>query len=364
MPPDALSESSYPEVRSMKKQKWNHEQIGTLCRALGHLYHAGIGVGDALALLAEDEAAAEEKQQLLSMSRRADEGVPLARIFRDAGCFPDYVCNLTQVGERVGRTEDTLKALADYYEGRARMECRVKNALLYPSVLLVVLLAVVVILLVWVLPVFNDVYARLGSSLTGLAGGLLMLGGVLRKIMPLLCVLLALAVVFAILMAVSPAARDRLLGAWRKGRGDKGVTRQINTARFAQALSMGMTSGLTDREAVELAANLAQGSEAFQHRCAACLDRLDQGVGLSAALRESELLSKAECRLLEAGIKGGNREQVMEQIALRALEESEQELENLTGRIEPTVVVVLSVLVGAILLSVMLPLMHIMTAIG
>ena len=348
----------------MKQLRLNHEQIGTLCRALGHLYHAGIGAGDALALLAEDESAAEEKKLLQSMSRQADEGAALAQIFRDAGCFPDYVCNLTEVGEQVGRSEDTLNALADYYEGRARMERRVKNALLYPSVLLVVLLAVVVILLVWVLPVFNDVYARLGSSLTGLAGGLLMLGSLLRKIMPLLCVLLALAVAFVIVMAASPAARDKLLYAWRKGRGDKGVTRQINTARFAQALAMGMTSGLTDHGAVELAAGLSGGSDAFQRRCAACLDKLDEGAGLSAALRESELLSKAQCRLLEAGIRGGSGEQVMERIALRTLEESEQELENITGRIEPTVVVVLSVLVGAILLSVMLPLMHIMTAIG
>ena len=348
----------------MKQLRLNHEQIGTLCRALGHLYHAGIGAGDALALLAEDEVSAGEKGLLQSMSRQADEGVPLAQIFRNAGCFPAYVCSLMEVGERVGRSEDTLNALADYYEGRARMERRLKNTLLYPSVLLVVLLAVVVILLVWVLPVFNDVYARLGSSLTGVAGGLLALGGALRKIMPLLCVLLALAVAFVIVIAASPVARDKLLHAWRKGRGDKGITRRINTARFTQALSMGMTSGLTDREAVELAASLAEGSEGFQCRCTACLSKLDEGAGLSMALRETELLSKAECRLLEAGIKGGSGEQVMEQIALRALEESEQELESITGRVEPTVVVVMSVLVGAILLSVMLPLMHIMTAIG
>jgi len=345
-------------------KKLNHDQIGTLCRALGHLYHAGIGAGDALALLAEDESSPAEKELLQSMSRQADEGLPLSRIFRDAGCFPDYVCNLLAVGERVGRSEDTLTALANYYDGRARMEHRVKSALLYPSVLLVVLLAVVVILLAWVLPVFNDVYARLGSSLTGVAGGLLALGGLLRKSMPLLCILLFLTVAFAALLAVSPTLRDKLVHTWRRSRGDKGITRQINTARFTQALSMGMIGGLTDREAVELAANLAGGNESFQNRCSACLSILDGGRGLSGALLESDLLSKAQCRLLDAGIHSGSGEQIMEQIALRMLEDSEQELESLAARIEPTVVVVMSVLVGVILLSVMLPLMHIMTAIG
>lgn len=348
----------------MNQPKLNQEQIAVLCRALAHLYHAGIGVGDALAMLAEDETGAEEKALLQSMSRRSDEGVSLAHIVRDAGCFPAYVCSLMDVGERVGRTEDTLNALADYYDGRVRMARQLRNTLLYPAVLLVVLLAVVVILLAWVLPVFNDVYIRLGSSLTGLAGGLLMLGSLLRRLMPVFCVVLAVAVVFVIVVAASAAARERLLAMWQARRGDKGLARRQNTARFAQALAMGMSSGLTDREAVELAAGLAEGSEAFRARCASCLDKLDEGLSLSAALRETELLSWAQCRLLEAGAKSGTGEQVMNRIALRALEESEQELESLAGRIEPTVVVVMSVLVGAILLSVMLPLMHIMTSIG
>lgn len=348
----------------MKQIRLTNEDIGALCLALAHLYHAGIGTGDALALLAEDETAAGYKELFASMSRRADEGAALAQIFREAGCFPAYVCGLMEVGEQVGRTEDTLNALARYYEGRARMDRRLKTALLYPSVLLLVLLAVVVILLVWVLPVFNDVYAQLGSSLTGLAGGLLMLGTVLRKMMSVICVLLGLVVVFAILMAAAPNARDALVNKWSKTRGDKGVNRQINTARFAQALSMGLSSGMTAHEAVGLATTLAEGADVFQERCKACLARMDDGDSLAAALRETELLTKAECRLLEAGMRGGSGEVVMEQLAARLLEESEHALEAKTGKIEPTLVVVMSILVGVILLSVMLPLMHIMTTIG
>ena len=127
---------------------------------------------------------------------------------------------------------------------------------------------------------------------------------------------------------------------------------------------MALSSGMNDCEAVELASNLAEGNEKFRLHCADCMERLTAGESLSAALRETELLNRAECRLLEAGIRSGSGETVMEQIARRLLEESEQELEALTGRIEPAVVVVMSVLVGVILLSVMLPLMHIMTAIG
>ena len=70
------------------------------------------------------------------------------------------------------------------------------------------------------------------------------------------------------------------------------------------------------------------------------------------------------CRLLELGLRSGSGDSAMEQIARQLSEESEMALEETVGRVEPTLVVITSVLVGLILLSVMLPLMHIMTAIG
>lgn len=348
----------------MKQFKPDNEQVGNLCGALAHLFHAGIGPGDALALLAEDEDSSPEKQMLQDMSRKADEGVPLSEIFRQANCFPDYVSNLLAVGNRVGRSEEALTALSGYYDRRASMERQLKNTLLYPAVLMVVLLAVLFILLVWVLPVFNDVYVRLGSSLTGIAGGLLKLGGMLRLGMPVLCAILLTVLGFAVILSKSYALQGKLLGALRKIFGDMGIIRRINTSRFVQALAMGMAGGLTDREAVELASGLADGSEEFSARCVSCLAKLEEGADLSEALRESRLLSKAECRLLSTGIKSGSGDRIMDQIALRVLEESEQELENLAGRIEPVVVVAMSLMVGVILLSVMLPMMNIMSAIG
>ncbi len=348
----------------MKQLRLTREEVGSLCLALAHLYHAGIGVGDALALLAEDEPSRVHKALFSEMARRADEGTPLAQILHETGSFPDYVCALLEVGERLGKTEDTLRALARYYASRAQMERRVRATLLYPAVLLLILLVVVVVLLVWVLPVFNEVYTRLGSSLTGVAGGLLALGAALRKAMPLLCALLLLAVVFAALLCASPRVRGALGKRWRTLLGDRGVNRRINTARFAQALAMGLGSGMSENEAVQLAARLSRGTAAFERRCGDCIALLDGGAALADALRETELLSRAECRLLASGIHGGSGELVMEQIAARLLDESERALEETAGAIEPTLVVVMSALVALILFSVMLPLMHIMTAIG
>lgn len=94
-----------------------------------------------------------------------------------------YVYGLLAVGERSGRTEEALSSLAAYYENRVRLDRRLRFILLYPAILLLIMLAVLVVLLTQVLPVFNDVYANLGSRLSGLAGGLLALDRVLDRAM-------------------------------------------------------------------------------------------------------------------------------------------------------------------------------------
>lgn len=343
----------------MKKQV-SKEDLASLCLELSLLLHAGVGTGDALHLLAEEE---ESSRELLErLAEQVDEGAPLHAALRESGAFPVYVCGLVEVGERTGRAEEALMSLSRYYEGRLRLERRVRSALLYPAVMLALMLVVIGVLLVKVLPIFDDVYASLGSRLTGIAGGLLRLGRWLEGAMPVLWVLLALCAVLVCAWALSHAFREKLTALWRKHWGDKGVARKLNNARLAQAMAMGMASGLPLEEAVELSASLTEG--AARERCLDCRRRLEEGGSLSGALEASGLLPPSQCRLLELGQRGGAGDAAMEKIAGDLTEESEDALEDLVSRVEPALVLVCSLLVGLILLSVMLPLMNIMAAIG
>lgn len=343
----------------MKKTMLTNEQIGSICMALAHLLHAGIGPADALVLLAQDETDQWCRQMLTHMARQADDGMTLSVAFRQAACFPAYVCTLVEVGQRVGRLEQTLQSLADYYRDRAVMAQRVRTAVLYPTVLLAVLLAVLVVLLVWVLPIFNDVYAQLGTGLTGLAGGLLGFGRALGKALPYLAGVLILCGAAALI----PRIRNAIKNVFLRTAGDKGVLASVNAARFVQALSLGRSSGMTDQEAVLLATTLAQ-VPGFQKRCHTCLARLEEGASVHQALQQAQLLPPAECRLLDAGVRSGRAETVLEDIAERMLDTAEEELEREVGKIEPAMVAVSCLLIGLVIASVMLPLIHIMSAIG
>ena len=337
----------------------SNDDIASLCLELSLLLHAGVSTGDALSLLAEE---GDRGGVLKAMAEQVDSGETLSAALRESGAFPTYVCGLVEVGERTGRTEEALSALSRYYEDRVRLARRVRSALLYPAVMLALMLVVIGVLLVKVLPIFDDVYASLGGRLTGVAAGLLTLGRWLEGAMPVLFAVLVVVAAAVLLFTLAQPLRQRVLSLWQRSRGDSGVSRKLNNARLAQALAMGMASGLPLEEALGLSAGLVEGGA--RRRCEDCRKRLDNGEALSAALKASGLLPASQSRLLELGQRGGAGDASMEKIARDLSEEGEAALDALVSRVEPALVLVCSVLVGLILLSVMLPLMHIMSAIG
>ena len=336
------------------------EDVSIICRALSHLLQAGIAPGDGLTLLARDETQPAWRDLFDTMARGCDEGKPLPAVFREAGCFPGYVCALLDVGHRVGQSAEVLEALADYYENRAGMNRRLRNALTYPGLLLAVLLAVVAVLFIWVLPVFDDVYAQLGSGLTGIAGGLLAFGQILRRCLPWLCAFLA-----AVLCAAAiPGVRRAAFRFWADRWGHRGAMAKVNAARFVQALSLGLDSGLSELEAAELAAGLAGESKIFAKSCRQVLSLLETGTALHQALLQTHMLRPGDCRLLEVSYRSGHSDRAIRAIACRIQEEAEAALEQAVGRIEPAIIAVACTLIGGVLLTVMLPLVQIMNTIG
>lgn len=347
----------------MKRSVLGNIEIAQICQELSILLHAGVMLGDGLSLLAQEEGG-KTGELLAEIGRYVDQGETLASALRESKAFPSYVIGLVEVGERSGRTEQALQALSRYYEQQDQMDRQIRSALTYPAILLLLMLVVIVVLLSKVLPVFDEVHASLGGELTGVAGGLLVMGQALDAAMPFLCVLMAVIVILVLLFSLSDSFRNKLLTAWRQKNGDKGISRKINDARFAQALAMGLGSGLPLEEAVDMCATLLQDVPSAVERCKTCAARLAEGGDLANTLRESEMLPPSTCRLLTLGVRSGNGDAVMEDIARRLSDEANQALERKVAQVEPTLVLGTSLLVGIILLSVMLPLMNIMTAIG
>ena len=347
----------------MKKTVLSNTETAELCGSLALQLHAGLGLSDGLFLLAQDDFCGL-KPLLLQLGHQLDSGESLSAAMESSGVFPTYATGLVRVGESSGKTEEALRALSEYYHERERINRQVKNALTYPAVILLLMLAVISVLLIKVLPVFDDVYASLGGRLTGIAGGLLYFGQALKAAMPVLLVVLAVIVCGVVLFSCVSAFRERLLSFWRKHRGDNGVSRKFNNSRFAQALSLGLRSGLSLDDSAVLASSLLSDVPSAAERCQKCIALLSGGVALEDALGQTGFLSASDRRMLSLGLRSGQGDLVMEDISRRLADEADSALEKLVSRVEPTMVLAASLLVGIVLLSVMIPLLNIISAIG
>lgn len=338
-------------------------EIAGLCRELALLLHGGIGIADGVFLLAEEEKG-QLRELLQKLGAGMDEGEPLSAVMEISGAFSASVIGMVQMGERTGRMEDVLLSLGKFYEQRSRSRRQIKQALAYPAAILGLMLVVVGVLLVKVLPIFDRVYASMGSGLTGLAAGLLQLGTILGASMPMLLAILVAVALVAILYTKCEPIHEKVNAWWIARFGDRGISRKFNNANFARALAMGLGSALPLEDAVEQAGKLLTDTPDAVARCTQCATALREGITLAAAMGDAGFLSPAESRMLAVGIRQGCADAVMEHIADRLLEDAEDALEQRISKVEPAMVLVTSLLVGAILLAVMLPLMNIMAAIG
>ena len=348
----------------MKKIILSNEYISAFCLQIALLMHAGINLADGIHMLAEDETDEKSKELLQFLAGELDDGIQLSEAMAETGCFPDYVINMAATGEGTGRTEQAFKALADYYDNQKQLNDRIRSALVYPIVLLFLMVIIIGILLVQVLPIFNKVYNQLGSSMDGMAGGLLKLGQGLSNFLPVIGVVVGAFAVTAILILYNSKVRNVVISWFRRHFGEYGLNRKISMARFASAFTMGMLSGLPMEEAMKLAAAFHQDVPQANERYELCLRLLEQGEPLAEAMRTAKIFEPLYCRMLALGIKSGNGDDVMEEISRRLNDDAAQSIEELVSKVEPTIVIVTSIIVGIILVAVMLPLMNIMTSIG
>lgn len=345
------------------KQLTNQE-ISSFCEQMEWLVHSGVGVGEAFHLTAEDEADKTLQAMLLQVAERVDGGASVADALKEVGCFPGHVCGSLATGEKTGRLEEAFRALKLYYQEKEQAGRRIKSALLQPTFLLLLLMVVLGVLLAYVIPTFESVYASLGGRMTGMAGVLLRIGLWLREWIWIVYIPVGAVLLLTLLFSVCTPVRETTVRFFKKIGGDRGVMRMENDAAIAQVLAMGLGSGLPLEDTMELAAEVMEDVPKAKRRCLQCKEALVGGIPLLDALKESEILPQSACRLLSVGMQGGNGDAVMREIADKLSGEAEEALANKVDKIEPALVLTVSVLVGMILLLVMLPLMNIMETIG
>ena len=338
-----------------KNNKLTEAEISAFCQQVNMIVKAGLPTYYGVSILHDEEKDPETKEFLAQIYAPMEQGASLYEAISLTGAFPDYMLQMVHIGEQTGRLEEVLDSLTTYYEREAQIREGIKRAVTYPLIMSALMLAVIVVIITNVIPIFADVYAELGSDLIGSAKVLMDISTFLNQyLLIFLGAVVGIAVILLIL-SQTPVGKNFLA--------NRGLALSLAASRFANSLYLALASGLDTDEGLELASQLVDNSymEGAIHRCQ---ELLKEGVGFSKALLQSGCFSEMHSSMISIGYKTSAMDDVMLNISKAYEEETDDKLQRFVSVLEPTLIIVLSFFIGLILVSFLLPLLGIMSSIG
>lgn len=338
-----------------RKNVLSSEELSSFCEQIAMMLESGMTLGDGVAMLAEDEP-----ETGMHPYRDLLETVDLtgslytAMKEDESGKWPQYMVEMVGIGEETGRLEDIMRNLSRYYQREGRVKDAATSALTYPLILGAMLVVIIVVLLWRVLPVFKRVLGSLGITSEGEGSALMNVGAVAGWIILALIVAIALFTVVCLIL-MKTKLREKVKSFLLKlfpqiGR----INEKMSAARVAGMLSLMLSGGFPVETALEMAPAALSDPETVR-KLEKMKQAMEDGATFTEALNEGKLFNDFHNRMIKVGAASGHEPQVMEKVAALYEEQVEDGLNRLVAIIEPTLVALLCIVIGAILLSVMLP---------
>lgn len=345
------------------KKPLNNLEIASFCQQMAMIIRSGITASEGLDILIHDTVDEKGKAVLLQISDSINMGEHFHDALDKTGLFPIYVVKLISLGEETGKLDSVLQSLGDHYEREQNISDSIKNALTYPLIMIGMMFLIILVLISKVLPIFKQVFEELGTDMSPLALSLMKVGNSLSNAsISIVAVVIILIVGFYIAYKI-PSGRKALLRFFNSFPLTKSFFQKIACGRFASGLFLAFSSGMDIYHAMDMIADFVENKD-MEKKISVCKDTMLEGEDLPTSLTKSEIFSALYSRMVSVGFRSGSVDSVMKQIADHYEDETDEQLTRIISIIEPTLVIILSLIVGIILLSVLLPLMGIMSSIG
>ena len=338
-----------------KKRMLGNLEIASFCDQLAMIIGAGLPAYEGISILMDDAPDKETKEILQSIYEPLETGCAFHEALAQSGVFPKYVLDMVEIGEMSGNLDDIFRSLHHYYEREESIKQGIKAAVSYPFIMIGIMIAVLFVLITKVLPIFNQIYTELGSGLSGFALAMMELSQGLNKYFAVIIAVLVL--IFVVLFIFSKTSL------WK--RYFQGQKLSINTAasRFANCMALALSSGLDTSQGMDLALQLVDNS-IMAERIRKCKKMMEDGDSFSNSILEAGIFRNINASMITIGYKTGELDRIMEKISEEYENDIDYQINHFISILEPTLVIILSVMIGLILVSFLFPLIGIMNSIS
>ena len=347
-----------------KTKALSNEELSSFSRQLALVVDSELSLQEGLTLIGSQSKSSALKSFLSRVGEKLNEGRSLSNaFFSEKSVLPDYYIEMVNVGEQSGNLETVLVRLADSYDKETEIANKVVSAVTYPIILAVLMLGVVVLLLAEVLPMFDEVLSSLGGEMPGITQFFMDVGHFISTYYYIFLVIIA-AIVLVVVMARQTVRGRAFLDAFQlKTPIRKGIVKNMACIRFSGSLAMLLRSGISTAQSIRMTSTVMANSK-IKAMMLKAADRIESGDSLKTALISLNFFPELLLRILAVSESTGHTDDMLDKAAGVMQEELDNRLNRLTTVLEPALIIILSILIGIVLISVILPVARIMNAVG
>lgn len=336
------------------RRKLSSKQLSEFCREMSTLLASGISIVRALEIISEEEGLSPWVRSIyMQVLAELRKGVSLSEAMEEQKCFPDLMLGMIRSGEGSGNIDSVMERLSLHYDRENRLRQQVRSAMTYPCVLLVMSIAVVILIVTFILPQFEELFSEM-ESLPAVTEFLMSVSDFLvTRWYVLLLVLFLLAVILRVVGKIYGVRRTIDYMKVHMPVAGK-LNKIIYTARFARTLSSLYSSGMPIVSALQIAGGTV-GNLYIQEQFGEIASMVRSGTPLSQSLREVDGFVRKLSSTILVGEESGRLDTMLDSIAMTMEEEAEAATKRLVTLLEPVLICVMALMVAFIIIAVMLP---------
>ena len=339
--------------------------IAIFSRQLATMLSAGVPLVQAFDIIGKGHENPGMQVMLLSIKADIEGGDTLAEALKKKPlCFDELFCNLVEAGEHAGVLETLLDKIATYKEKTESMKKKIKKALTYPIAVIVVAFIVTAILLLFVVPVFEDMFKSFGADLPAFTRMVVNMSEWLKEWWWIVLGIIILAVyVFGYFKKRSRPFNHFLDKTLLKVPLVGLILTKSAIARFARTLSTMSAAGVPLVDALQSVAG-ACGNIIYAEAVMRMREDVATGQRLQFAMSQAKLFPHMVQQMVAIGEESGSMDAMLAKVADFYEEEVDNLVDNLSSLMEPVIMVILGILIGGLIVAMYLPIFKMGAAIG
>jgi len=340
-------------------EKVKTKDLVIFSRQFATMIDAGLPLVQCLDILASQQEKAEFKKVLIDVKSSVEGGSTFAdALKKHPKVFDDLYVNLIAAGEVGGILDTILNRLSGFLEKAEKLKGKIKGAMTYPTAVIIIACLVVTGLLLWVVPVFEDMFAGFGQSLPAPTKVVVNMSKFLQHYWYTLFGIVAGVIIGLNRFYKTSKGRKIMDSVFLKGPVIGDLIRKTAVARFTRTLGTMLSSGVPILEGLEIVSKTA-GNVVIEEAIMKARTSLSQGKTLAEPLIETKVFPGMVTQMIAVGESTGALDNMLTKIADFYEEEVDQAVEALTSLIEPLLMAFLGVVVGGLVIALYLPIFQI-----